>query len=161
MVTMKKAHFIFSLILLVTSCQEDAEIPGLQIVGVWYQNAGIFDTPNLSYRNTIEFKSDGTFETSLQVVDTENIQNVVGYLSLTKGEYQINGKILRRFSIEQYGLDNENQFLDRGELVLEAFINELPEIGVKLDETGDILTLVFSCEEDASCVPSQTYKRSK
>lgn len=158
---MRNAYFIFLLILSATSCQEDVENNSFQVAGIWHQDAGIIEGSNLSYRNKLEFDLDGTYEASLQVVETENVQNVIGYMSLTKGEYQIDDNTLKRFDIEQYGLDGENQYLNRDKLLLEEFITSLPEIGVKLDETGDILTLIFPCGEEDSCVPLQTYKRSK
>ena len=157
---MKSFYFIFLLIFPLAACQdEDYEITNNQIIGSWYQDAGNYDS-NLSYRNSIIFNVDGTFEASLQLVETGNPNNIIGYMSLTKGEYQITNNTLSRFNIEKYGLDNANPYLNRDELILEASTASITSINLQLNRSRDVLTLIYDCRDRKSmCIPEQTYYR--
>ncbi len=157
---MKTSNFIFLLIFLLASCKDEGdEITNSQIIGSWYQDARNYDS-NLSYRNSIIFNVDGTFEASLQVVETVNSNNIIGYMSLSKGEYQITNNTLSRFNIEQYGLDNANPYLNRDELILEASTARTTSIILQLNKSRDALKLLYNCrEEESMCITEQTYYR--
>ncbi len=160
---MKFSKTVYSLILLIMfSCQSDDETLNQSVVGIWFQDSVEIDGTDMSYRNEIIFNLDGTFERSLQVVETNDFQNVLGYLSLVIGEYQINNNIFKRHNIEQYGLDNMNFYLDRADLVFEYSKDELPETSFTLNKQGDILTLglVDTCPDTAICISQETFYRS-
>ena len=111
---MRNSYIFYLLILLIVlSCQKNDEIYNQSVVGMWFQDSGEIDGSDMSYRNEIIFNLDGTYERSLQIVETNDFQNVIGYQSLIIGEYQINNNTLKRLNIEQYGLDNMNIYLDR------------------------------------------------
>lgn len=158
---MKNSYIFYLLILLIVlSCQNNDEIYNQSVVGMWFQDSGEIDGSDMSYRNEIIFKLDGTYERSLQVVETNDIQNIIGYQSLIIGEYQINNNTLKRLNIEQYGLDNMNIYLDRADLVFEHSKYELPEISLTLAKQGDILILGYTCPDNTLCISHQTFYRS-
>ncbi len=146
--------------MIVLSCQNNDEIYNQSVVGMWFQDSGEIDGSDMSYRNEIIFKLDGTYERSLQIVETNDIQNIIGYQSLIIGEYQINNNTLKRLNIEQYGLDNMNIYLDRADLVFEHSKYVLPEISLTLAKQGDILILGYTCPDNTSCISHQTFYRS-
>lgn len=153
---------VFYLLILLTilSCQKDEENYALSVAGVWFQDAGVIEGSELSYRNVMILKTEGAYERSLQIVETNNVKNVIGYASLVVGEYQIKNKKLKLFKIEQYGLDNENQYLNRDDLVFEASRDKLPEIELESDKSANTLTLFYDCPLNASCLPSEIFYRS-
>lgn len=164
--TMKRISTLGSLlfcVLLFVSCETGEEDLSQSIQGMWFQEEVIAEDTALSYRNELIFRGDGTYERSLQIVETEDPQNTVGYLSLVTGEYEVIGNRLKRFNIEQYGLDNVNPYLDRENLVFEAATDKLPEVGLIVNDTGDELTLDYfvnsTCPDLAMCIEYETFYR--
>ena len=159
---MKNPFVLFLLFLLIIfSCEKADEDFHKSVAGVWYQDPSVIEGSDMAYRNEMKLNKNGTYERSIQIVKINNVQNVIGYLSLTTGEYQINNKKLKLVNIEHYGLDNESEYLDREDLVHQSSIAELPEIELGLDKSGDVLTLFYPCLDYASCIPSATFYRSK
>lgn len=147
-------------VLVFISCETNDENLSQSILGIWFQENVIVEDTTLTYRNEIIFNSDGTYERSLRIIETEDAQNTVGYLSLTTGEYEVTGNRLKRFNIEQYGLDNVNPYLDRENLVFEFSTDKLPEIGLIVNNTKGELTIDYfvnnSCPDFAMCIEYET-----
>lgn len=157
---MKKSYLICLFFLVTTfSCEKNDKSFNLSIEGVWLQDSGIIEGTDMSYRNVLKLDSDGTYERSLQIIETKDEQNLIGYLSLSIGEYQVENSKLQLMRIEQYGLDNDSQYLDREDLILEDKIDELPEIEFKIDKAKNTLTLYYNCQDNALCIPFQTFYR--
>jgi len=157
---MKNSYIVYLLILVTGfSCNNDDE-NNLTIEGIWFQDSGKLNGSELSYRNEIIFKRDGTYERSLQIVETNDAQDIVGYMSLIIGEYQVNNRTLKRFNIEQYGLDNMNPYLDRNDLVFHDSTDKLPDIGWRLNYLLNELTLEYTCPASGSCIAYETFYRS-
>ncbi len=95
---------------------------------------------------------------------TKDVDAVVGYVTLLTGEYQVVGKILRRFNIKQFSNQSGTPYNDREQLVFEQATEELPELGLILDRSGNELTLDYligqQCPDFAMCIEFQTYYRS-
>ena len=153
--------FYLLILLIIFSCEKSDEEFQLSIVGVWFQGQDEIAESGMSYRNEMKLNKDGTYERSLQIVETNDVQNVVGYKGLFIGEYQIIDKKLKLMNIKHYGLDNKSEYLDREDLVFQFSTTESPEIELGLDKSGDVLTLFYTSSDNASCVPSETFYRSK
>ena len=162
---MKNSYIIFLLALLSLYCCEQNEgNNAVSILGTWFQNSGELDVPKLSYKNQIIFNDDGTYERSLQIVNTNNSKNIIGYVSLTLGEYRVSENSLQRFNIDKYGLDNISPYLDRDQLILEHSTDELPEVGIRFNDERDVLTLDYftgnqKCPDLAICVEFESFER--
>lgn len=146
------------------SCKQNEENNAISILGTWFQSSGELDAPNLSYKNQIVFNDDGTYERSLQIVNTNNSKNIIGYLSLTLGEYQVSENSFQRFNIDKYGLDNIRPYLDREQLILEHSTDELPEVGIEFNDERDVLTLDYftgdqKCPDLAICIEFESFDR--
>lgn len=146
-------------LLFFTSCRSGHEVELASIEGRWIQDSPSGSDPGLTYRNELIFSGDGTYELSLQLIESSD--EVLGYLSLNTGGYSLDKTKLYRVNIRMYGLDNVHDYLDRDDLVFQGSIDELPVIKVSLNSSTDALTLEFTqsggCADVANCVEYQVF----
>lgn len=165
---MRKCYGNFLLLLvlmLAISCESDEINFAKSVQGEWYQEAGEMENTNLSFRNEIIFRNDGTYKEAYLVVETDNPEQIMGYRSLILGEYEVTGNRLRRFNTAQYGLDNESDYLNREALILEDSEVVMPEVELSMNESEDQLTFDYCpggpCPGFASYIKFQVYYRDK
>lgn len=165
---MKKRYgnYLLLLVLILTiSCESDEINFAKSVQGEWYQEAGEMENTNLSFRNEITFRNDGSYEEAYLIVQTDNPEQIIGYSSLLLGEYEVTDNRLRRFNTEQYGLDNESDYLNREALILEDSEVVMPEVELSMNESEDQLTFDYCpggpCPDFASYIEFQVYKRQK
>lgn len=161
---MKNVYIIYLLILTITiACEKDDNSQAQTLMGKWHQDAGAINDSDLSYLNELIFRTDGTFESSTQIVKTNDFSNVVGYIGLIIGEYQIHEYNLTKINLEFYGLDNTHEYLDRQSLILHSSTGKSPDIKYNLNRSGNTLTLIYDCQFSSAlkstCISEQTYKR--
>jgi hypothetical protein len=152
------------LLLLMTftlSCSESDEDYILTLVGTWYNESKLEE--DLAYRNELIFRADGTFERSLQIINSNN-RTILGYLSLATGEYRVSGNILERYNVQFFGIDNKSSYLEKTELLKLSEMNKLSDIRIIINKSSNELTFDYSiyyCTEHALCVDSEKFFRSQ
>ena len=162
---MKKfRHFCWiASLLAVFSCESEEINCGQSAQGAWFQEAGLTADPELSYRNEMILRNDGTYEEYSQIVKTSDTKSVVGYISLMTGSYEIVGNKLKKFNIEQYGLDNQNLYLNRENLVFQDSMAEFPDVELQLNKENNVLTIDLCvdgpCPEYVCYFEFQTFYR--
>ena len=153
---------LFAGLLLFSSCRNGEEVELASIEGRWIQDSAFDGDASLSYRNELIFAHDGTYELSIQLIESSS-GNLIGYLSLHTGAYTLDKNKLYRVNIKMYGLDNVHDYLDRGDLVFQGSIDELPVISVSLNSSKDALTLDFTqsggCADVTNCIDYQTFHK--
>ena len=158
-------YWIALSLLAVFSCEPEEIDYGQSAQGVWFQEAGITADPKFSYRNEMILGDGGTYEESIQVVETSDTKSVVGYISLMTGSYEIVGNKLKKFNIEQYGLDNQNLYLNRENLVFQDSTKQIPEVELQLNKAKDVLTIDYCpdgpCPGNSSYIEFQSFYRAK
>lgn len=159
---MKSLRILFLLgVYALHSCESREDHYDSYLLGAWSQNSTVSNHSDWFYKNQIVFKNDGTYQWSLQMIENAE-EEVVGYLSLTTGEYLVHDDRLLRFNIKQYGLDNKNEYLDREMLVFQGAVDRLPQIGIDFNFTLDRLELDFFVNGricQGLCVEAQTFDR--
>ncbi|MEK6478473.1 hypothetical protein WJR50_13100 [Catalinimonas sp. 4WD22] len=159
-------NLLLLLVLILTiSCESDEINFAKPVQGEWYQEAGEMENSNLSFRNEIIFRNNGTDEEVYLVVETANPEQIMGYRSLLLGEYEVTDNRLRRFNTEQYGLDDESDYLNREALTLESSDVGIPEVELSFNNSADQLTFDYCpggpCPGFASYIEFQVYYRQK
>jgi len=156
---MKIYHLLFVFVFFI-SCSTESIEP-IDLEGSWYQKGGFSQEIGGYYLTELVFNANGSFERSLQVVDSTT-NEVLGYLSLEKATYNIEETRLKRFDVKTYGLNNIDPFLPKDELVFSYEIDTYPDVIVSLNFYENSLTFDYSlivCPANAICIDKEKFYR--
>ena len=159
---MKKSIMLVSVLLISISCTKEVDTNPQthKIIGIW-SNMSSMDDPNLNTSLRYVFNLDNTIEVT-RIVSKKSTSEVLGFRYRAIGTYEINKDILSMHFSEIYTHDDSSgDYSNINDLEL-SHSSETRVVTVSFSKFGKVMTFIYPpCPENANCIGSQTFEKSK